>query len=182
MAKFWSQIYKRWNPTNKIMFWLGIISLLSGLIVGGTHIINVNKVTLINSSTYQSPIIQSSSNISIIYSDANLESGCPQNYNDIFQIKNSYSFDLFKIKVIFPDDKIGIVEKLSTNQSLNLGQCIYNSSDCCIYHKFRINEKMNDEDFCWIFTTRLGHEELSSDNLIPTIKQYTNKSECINDQ
>ncbi len=32
MVKFWSQIYKQWNPTNKIMFWLAICAIIVAFI------------------------------------------------------------------------------------------------------------------------------------------------------
>ena len=43
MVKFWSQVYGQWSPTNKIMFWIGVVGILFGLIGGGKYIINLNN-------------------------------------------------------------------------------------------------------------------------------------------
>ena len=170
MVKFWSQIYKKWNPTNKIMFWLTILSIGIGIFFGGIE----------NSSLTNSPIIRSSANISIIYPSIESDSGCPQNYESIFNIKNSLNYNMFFIKVIFPDNKVGFIDKFLINQSINLGQCLPDSSDCCIYNKYRVKRDLKDDEVCGIFTTRLGHDEMQHDILQPSNRFFLNSSSCLN--
>jgi hypothetical protein len=54
-----SQVYDKWKPTQKIMFWLTIIFGILGLI-GGSYIINIytsnNQIEINNSSLDKSPV------------------------------------------------------------------------------------------------------------------------------
>ena len=189
-----SKVYNQLKPYNKIILWIGIIGIVITLIgiFFGTEIINFvvkinsdnDNIFIENSSLTNSPIFQRSTNISLTYN--------PPPEDDVYTPFYSYTlsktnekpingknYNLYFMKIILPDNQEAFIPEVLFNKTLPIANCNEESTDCYIHHKFRIKEELKEEDICWIFTTRFGHDYMSSDSMEPATKFHNNPEECI---
>lgn len=188
MVKFWSQVYKQWNLTNKIMFWLAVIGIIVGILFGGKHIININSnndiMNVENSTFKNSPIFQRSSNISLTYNPAPDDDLVSPFYSTkLFMEGDKLIFDgkkynFYFMKIILPDDQEAFIPELLFNKSYDIANCNEQWTDCYVYHKFRIKGELKEDDICWIFTTRFGHDYLHTDALRGAKRFQNNPANC----
>lgn len=188
MVKFWSQRYKKWKPYNQLMFWLAIVSILIGLFFGGKYIIQIssnnNQIIIENSSLSNSPIFQDSSNISVTYgTETDSDVLNPLFYTHTFSVLRNLEhfgkrFDLYLMKIILPDGQEALLNKARFNETYTIAACNEEWTDCYVYHKYKTESKLTDEDVCAILYSRIGNEELGSDITSYTKKFQTEQKNC----
>ena len=145
---------------------------------------NVNQININNSSLINSPTIQQSSNISIVYNtpknfDINNGECNPLFYiEQIGLLKDKIKYDFYSVKYILPDDQEAFIEKVLFNVSYWIGSCNKEFTDCCVYHKFRIKKSL-DNNICWVHKTRFGHENLVSDIWNYTERVLLEPDKCV---
>lgn len=146
-------------------------------------IIDNNAIMIQNSTLTNSPIFQKSSNISLTYNsppDSDLYSPF---YSQSIFYKNTNSlggknYNLYFLKFILPDDQEAFLDKVLFNTTYQVASCNDEKTDCYIYHKYRKGVEIKEEDICWIFTTRIGRDEIGSDKLIVGERFSKHPEEC----
>lgn len=144
---FKNNIYNKWSPTTKLMFYLAVIGILISLFIGGKYIINISNIKIINSTFEKSPVIRGGSNINITYSEINENPDVanPLVYNrklDIVNhvIKDSNSkFNLYNVEFILPSNQKAFVKEYLYDKWITLGYCNDDFSTCFINHKYGQN-------------------------------------------
>jgi len=141
--------------------------------------INNQNATLINS-----PIIQKSSNISITYNQPPEENVLSPFYSTGFIIDfdtpatNGKIYNNYFVKFILPDDKEVFMEEVLFNKSYEIARCNEQLTDCYVYHKFEIKTGLKEDNICWIFTTRFGHSNISTDSMKPANRFFIDPKSC----
>jgi len=175
-----------WEKTRWLRWAIGIILVVIGFFFWGNYIINSSDddITIQDSNLTNSPIIQKSSNVSVTYttpSDSDMVNLFF--YKKTFSITrdNTYfgmKFNLYGMKVILPDGQEAFLEKNLFNKSYTIGICNEELTDCYIYHKFRIKDKLPEDRICAILYTRLGNEDIGTDIMSYAPKFQTDPDSC----
>lgn len=168
------KIYNSLTKNKPIVIIIILISLIAG-IVGIYQFFkeptNNNEITIQNSTLIKSPVIQKSSNISLTYNN-------PSEFMDVSFYPYVISmhtqtpdadgkrYNYYFMKIILPDNQEAFMEEVLFNKSYAIANCNEENTDCYVYHKFRINESLTEDNVCWIFTTRFGHENMSGDTRV----------------
>ncbi len=166
-----------------IIIILGVVGTLYSFWPSDNTIDNSNNVLLYNSTLTDSPIIQGSSNFSVTYNDPPDGDVYTPFYRYSMELKkdnliNGNAYDYYNLKFIMPDDQEAFIPEVLFNKSYVIGSCNEESTDCYVYHKFRINDDFKEEDTCWIFTTRFGHD-IGTDSQRPAKLFNSDSSKCI---
>lgn len=179
----WKRDFIKLPKWQKFSIVSAIILALIGLFFGGKYIINYNNIEIRNSNLINSPIVQGSSNMTFIYTSSTYPNDAfdPFFYPKTFGINMNNFIDGKKVnryfmKIIIPDSQEVFLKEVLFNISYDIARCNEQDTDCYVYHKFRTNENLKEDDICWIYTTRLGHEEISSD-ILEFGKRFMNNPE-----
>lgn len=80
----WIRDFNRLKKWEKVSIIVGILGLLAGILFSGNHLLKINsdsnQINITNSSVINSPMIQDSSNISVMYNN-NISAGANLTYN-----------------------------------------------------------------------------------------------------
>lgn len=169
MVKFWSQIYKQWKPTNKIMFWIGMISiivtLVSGLIFGGQYIITIYKNNIKNSSLTNSPIIQGSPGTTVTYivEDTSSNTNMDRAYynTDLKIYLGKSNFTIYNTKIILPSGQEAFIKKMTTinhPEEYVIASSNSEDTDFFIPAEHKVPDSLSDRDICFYFV--ITHENI----------------------
>jgi hypothetical protein len=167
-----------------IIIVLGIVGTLYSFWPKEDIIDNINNGIIIQNSTLtNSPTFQKSSNISVTYNPtpesdmySPFYSGeISMNRDDLIDGKK---YHFYFMKFILPDDQEVLLEEVLFNTTYKIASCNEAFTDCYIYHKYRNKGELKDDDICWIFTTRFGHDEMSSDTIIAGERFSKHPEDC----
>ncbi len=116
--KWLLNLYKKWDTTNKLFFWLTIIGILLPLVLpifpNSTNDINYT-ISITNSTLSKSPVVLGNNN-SFVFNDEQDHLARPELYpiefglNNTLQISDLGKGDLFNVKVRFPDFQEAFLE------------------------------------------------------------------------
>ena len=158
--KEWVRDFRKKPKWDQFSIIFAVIIGIVGLFVGGNYLINIasnnNQLHIDNSTLIKSPIVQGSSNVSIVYSeDDNSAPPNPSIYSKLagallnFEIPElGGKVNIYNVKYILPDGQIVFLKEMKFNETYQIAQCNQEYTDCYIYHKFRAPE-LQVEEICW---------------------------------
>jgi len=127
-----------------------------------------NEIIIQNSTLTDSPIFQKSSNISVTYNTPPESDMYSPFYSQELSLNidtplNGKKYHFYFLKFVLPDDQEVLLEKVLFNTTYKIASCNVESTDCYIYHKSRNKRELKEEDTCWVYITRFGHDDIDSD-------------------
>ncbi len=178
---FKANTYDKWSLTNKIFFWLAIAGIFLTIFFSGNKTENNNYLSVVNSNLTNSLIIQGSPNTTVIY-DSTAESMDTSFYEQGIDITwhgidALNKFNASNLKVIMPDGSVAYLESADFNETVRVGACNDEMTDCYIIKTFR--SKFSDDKICFIVTIKSGKDHQLS-NELSFSKRFQNKpEECL---
>ncbi len=197
----WIRDFKKLKKWEKVGIIVGILGLL-GLPFAANYIVNINSVSsqttninnsgknsinIQNSSVINSPMIQDSSNVSVVYNPDDTFGLDYDQYPRIHTLKTHKDFttfylggkaNLYFVKVIVADRKEAFLEEILFNKEYAVSRCNMELTDCIINPKFRPNKDLTEDQICWTFISRFSDKNLTYDELIPSKKFQIDRDKC----
>ncbi|MBU0460741.1 MAG: hypothetical protein KJ771_08115 [Nanoarchaeota archaeon] len=106
------------------------------------------------------------SNITLIFFEKESTSGIDSNlYPKIFYVHlkpSGIKPNLYNVKINLPDGQKIFLDEVKYDTNYDLASCNVAFTDCVIYKQYR-NFKLEDDQVCWILTSRIGNSNLESD-------------------
>ncbi|MCK5629745.1 MAG: hypothetical protein KAI26_03960 [Nanoarchaeota archaeon] len=155
-----------------IIIVLGVVGTLNAFWPHEDIIDNSNNGIIIENSTLtESPIFHKSSNISVTYNSPPESDMYSPFYSkeislNIDSLINGKKYHRYLMKFILPDDQEVLLEKVLFNTTYKIASCNEEFTDCYIYNKYRNKGELVEKDICWIYNTRMGHDEIETDSLV----------------
>lgn len=187
----WIRDFKRLKKWDKVGIIVGLVGLFIGLIFSANYMLNINigrnQINIRDSSVINSPMIQESSNISVVYNTDDTFGLDYDQYPRIHTLKfhkdftNNYvggDANFYFVKVIVPDRKEAFLEEILFNKEYTISRCNMELTDCIINPKFRPNKDLTEDQICWTFISRFSDKNLTYDKLIPSMKFKTDRNRC----
>ena len=164
--------YKSLSKTNKGIFWTIITALITILVSVVFFILSllfptgdINNINVNNSSLTNSPLIQSSSNFSLIYTLGDSYDNLPFGYyTKPIQIKTDYyeiirmekqgcmvSNVFFDSVIVLPSRQKVFLNAIWYNESYTIAYFNNDETDAYIPHAYRVPENITDKDICYTF-------------------------------
>lgn len=185
----WIRDFKRLKKWDKVGIVIGIFGLFAGLIFSANYMLNINigrnQINIHDSSVTNSPIIQESSNISVVYNTDDTFGLDYDQYPRIHSLKFHEDYrpldkkaNFYFVKVIVPDRKEAFLQEILFNKEYTISRCNMDLTDCIINPIFRPNKDLTEDQICWTFISRFSDKNLTYDRFMSSKRFKTDPAKC----